>query len=76
MDTLRGREITHQMISHPYVCGKRSQRVHLKQQTGSDLAPDGIIWTMVRERWAFQQLRIHRIFDEQTGDVFEPPHQR
>lgn len=27
---------------------------------------------MVRERWAFQQLRRHRIFDEQSGDVFEP----
>jgi hypothetical protein len=27
---------------------------------------------LVRERWAFQQLRRHRIFDEQSGDVFEP----
>jgi len=26
---------------------------------------------MVRERWAFAQLRRHRIFDELTGDVFE-----
>ena len=27
---------------------------------------------MTRERWAFHQLRRHRIFDEHTGDVFEP----
>lgn len=27
---------------------------------------------LVRERWAFQQLRRHKIFNEQWGDVFEP----
>lgn len=26
---------------------------------------------LLRERWAFAQLRRHRIFDEHTGDVFE-----
>jgi DNA-binding XRE family transcriptional regulator len=31
---------------------------------------------MTRERWAFQQLRRHRIFNESWGDVFEPPHRR
>jgi hypothetical protein len=28
---------------------------------------------MVRERWAFQYMRLHRLFDETQGDVFEPP---
>jgi hypothetical protein len=31
---------------------------------------------LVRERWAFAQLRRHRIFDEQTGDVFGAPRHR
>ena len=31
---------------------------------------------MVRERWAFQQLARFRIFDERTGDVFEPRRHR
>jgi len=31
---------------------------------------------MVRERWAFQQLARFRIFDERSGDLFEPPRQR
>ena len=31
---------------------------------------------LVRERWAFQQLRRFRIFDELTGDVFDPHHHR
>jgi hypothetical protein len=31
---------------------------------------------MEREVWAFHQLARHRIFDERTGDVCEPPHQR
>ena len=31
---------------------------------------------MTRERWAFQQLRRHRIFNEKWGDVFEPRHRR
>ena len=26
---------------------------------------------LIRERWAFQQLRRHRIFNEHWGDVFE-----
>ena len=31
---------------------------------------------MVRERWAFQRLARFRIFDERTGDVFEPRRHR
>ena len=31
---------------------------------------------LVRERWAFSQLRRHRIFNEQDDDVFAPPRQR
>jgi Mn-dependent DtxR family transcriptional regulator len=31
---------------------------------------------MVRERWAFQRLARFRIFDERSGDVFEPRRHR
>ena len=78
---LSGRKLAAFLGISPRTVGRLEQAGLLERQRDGTFALQSSVqrllgYYMPREQWAFHQLRLHRIFDEASGDVFEPPRHR